>query len=157
MIQKIISGGQTGADRAGLDAAISAGMDYGGWLPKGRNSEDGTVPLKYDKMKELTRGGYPTRTEQNVIDSDGTVIFTFGRPSGGSALTREFAVKHGKPWLHIDLERNNPPSTIQHWTSKWDIKTLNVAGSRESTSPGIYKSVYDILIALIVGHTARRR
>ena len=74
---KIISGAQTGADRAGIDAAIECGVEYGGCLPKGRKAEDGVVPEKYTAMQELARGGYPKRTEQNVIDSDGTVIFTY--------------------------------------------------------------------------------
>ena len=71
-IIKIISGGQTGADIAGVDAAIECNVNYGGCLPKGRKCEDGTVPLSYTEFKELVRGGYPKRTEQNVIDSDGT-------------------------------------------------------------------------------------
>ncbi len=76
MITRIISGAQTGADRAGIDAAIESGIPYGGWIPKGRKAEDGTVPETYTELQELIRGGYPKRTEQNVIDSDGTVIFT---------------------------------------------------------------------------------
>jgi len=70
MITKIISSAQTGADRAGIDAAIESDIPYGGWRPKGRKAEDGTVPDKYTALQELTRGGYPKRTEQKVIDSD---------------------------------------------------------------------------------------
>ncbi|ABW68524.1 putative molybdenum carrier protein [Desulfosudis oleivorans] len=141
-LKKIISGGQTGADRAGLDAAMDAGIEYGGWLPKGRKAEDGIVPARYTKLQELSRGGYPKRTEQNVIDSDGTIIFTFGRLTGGSDLTRQLAEKHGRPWLHIDLTRIADPVTeIQDWLRTNKIKVLNIAGSRESKSPGIYRAV----------------
>lgn len=124
-IEKIISGGQTGADRAGVDAAIESGIPYGGWLPKGRTAEDGTVPEKYSAMQEMNRGGYPKRTEQNVIDSDGTVIFSHGKPVTGSALTIKLARKHQRPWLYIDL------------------------GSRESKAPGIYNQVKDILTQIL--------
>ncbi len=70
MIQKIISGAQTGADRAGIDAAIESGVDYGGWLPHGRKAEDGIVPAKYTKLQEIIGGNYPERTKQNVIDCE---------------------------------------------------------------------------------------
>lgn len=85
MIQKIISGAQTGADRAGIDAANESVIPYGNWKPKGRRAEDGTVPDTYTELQELPRGVYPKRTEQNVIDADGTVIFTYGKLSTGSA------------------------------------------------------------------------
>jgi len=104
MIQKIISGAQTGADRAGIDAAIESGIEYGGWVPEGRKAEDGIVPEKYNKLQEMTRGGYPERTEQNVIDSDGTVIFGYGKLTTGSALTLKLAEQHEKPFRHIDLD-----------------------------------------------------
>ena len=150
MLQKIISGGQTGADRAGLDAAIDTGIEYGGWIPRGRQAEDGIVPEKYTALQELAKGGYSKRTEQNVIDSDGTIIFSFGKLTGGSELTRQVADKHKKPCLHIDLSRDqNPETMIKDWLVKWDIRVLNVAGARESKSPGIYKSVYDVLTAVL--------
>ena len=106
-ITKIISGGQTGADRGGLDAAIVYGVPHGGWCPKGRISEDGTMPLKYD-LKEMTNKNYLKRTEANVVDSDATVIFTQGKLSRGSKRTVYFCQEHGKPWLHIDLDRDEP-------------------------------------------------
>ena len=88
MLKKIISGGQTGADIAGIDAAIASGLSYGGWLPKGRRTEDGPLPETY-ALQEMKTRGYPKRTEQNVIDSDGTVIFVRGKLTGGSDLTRK--------------------------------------------------------------------
>jgi len=146
MIQKIISGAQTGADRAGIDAAIEVGVEYGGWLPKGKKAEDGMVSKKYTKLKEMIRGGYPKRTEQNVIDSDGTVIFTYGKLTKGSAMTKKFAKQHKKPCLHIDLDAvKNPVLDIKDWIVEWDIKILNVAGSSESKAPGLYNQVKDVV------------
>lgn len=86
-ISKIVSGGQTGADRGGLDAAIELGIPHGGWCPKGRKSEDGVIPEKY-LLKEMSSADYLKRTEQNVVDSDATVIFTYGQPTGGSKDSR---------------------------------------------------------------------
>ena len=146
MIQKIISGAQTGADRAGIDAAIESGVDYGGWVPKGRKAEDGIVPEKYTKLQEMTRGGYPKRTEQNVLNSDGTVIFGYGKLTTGSALTLKLAKQHKKPFLHIDLDivKDHVP-IIKDWIVEWDIKVLNVAGRKASKAPEIYDVVKDII------------
>ena len=151
MIQKIISGAQTGADRAGIDAAIEIGVEYGGWLPKGRKTEDGIVPKKkYPKVKEMTTGGYPKRTKQNVIDSDGTVIFTYGELTTGSALTKKIAKQHKKPYLHIDLSIvKDPVFVIKDWIIEWDIKILNVAGRSASKAPKIYDTVKDIINQLL--------
>ena len=150
MIEKIISGGQTGADRAGIDAAIETGIPYGGWLPKGRKAEDGTVPDRYTEMKELTRGGYPKRTEQNVIDSDGTVVFSYGKLKTGSALTRKFAVQHDKPFLYIDLDIDGAHlDVIRQWADEYDIRVLNVAGSRASKHPGIYELVKRLIRSVL--------
>lgn len=100
---KIVSGGQTGADRGGLDAAIYCNMPYGGWCPKGRKAEDGVIPDKYH-LQEHASADYLARTEANVVDSDATVIFTMGVLEGGSKKTAQFAKKHNKPCLHVDLE-----------------------------------------------------
>jgi hypothetical protein len=83
MIKKIVSGGQTGADRAALDFALKFFKPHGGWIPKGHITEDGPLPDKY-QLEEMPTGSYPARTEQNVIDSDGTVIFSRGKPTGGT-------------------------------------------------------------------------
>ena len=146
MIQKIISGGQTGADRAGIDAAIELNIEYGGWVPKGKKAEDGIVPEKYTKLQEMIRDGYPERTEQNVIDSDGTVIFGYGKLTTGSALTRKLAKQYKKPYLHIDLDIvKEPVPVIKDWVIEWDIKILNVAGRKASKAPEIYGVVKDII------------
>ncbi len=146
MIQKIISGAQTGADRAGIDAAIESGIDYGGWLPHGRKAEDGIVPREYTKLQEINGGDYPARTKQNVIDSDGTVIFGYGRLTTGSALTRKLAKQYNKPYLHIDLDIiKEPVPVIKDWIVDQDIKILNVAGRKASKAPGIYDKVKNII------------
>ena len=100
MVKKIISGGQTGADRAALDFAIKHNIPHGGWIPKGRRAEDGPLPERY-QLKEMPTDSYPKSTEQNVIDSDGTVIISHGALTGGSANTAAMARKHGRPWLHL--------------------------------------------------------
>ena len=147
MIKKIISGGQTGADRAALDAAIKLMIPHGGWVPKGRLAEDGPISTKYN-LQEMPTDSYSTSTEQNVIDSDGTLIISHGELTGGSAFTRKMAMKHGKPWYHADL--NKLPSfqaamVIEDWISKNGIETLNVAGPRHSKDPIIYGLVTVIL------------
>ena len=104
MIEKIISGGQTGVDQAALDVAIELNIPHGGWIPKGRKTEDGILPDKY-QLKEMSTASYPKRSEQNILDSNGTLIISHGKLTGGSALTRRLAKKHKKPWLHIDLSK----------------------------------------------------
>lgn len=147
MVSRIISGGQSGVDRAALDVAIDLDIPHGGWVPKGRKAEDGVIPEKY-RMKESPDGGYAGRTERNVIDSDGTLIISRGRLSGGSALTREFAARHGRPWIHIDINTTNAfeaAKTIKIWAARRGIETLNVAGPRASQDPGIYRAAEQIL------------
>lgn len=149
-INKIISGGQTGADIAGVDAAIECGVPYGGWLPKGRKCENGTVSITYTEFKELVRGGYPKRTEQNVIDSDGTVIFSHGKLTTGSALTARLCKQHHRPFFYMNLDiEADYPKQLRDWSIEWDIKSLNVAGSRESKHPGIYDQVKTIMRAVL--------
>ena len=157
MIKKIISGGQTGADRAALDVALMFNIPYGGWIPKGRLSEDGPISEKY-QLREMPTSSYPARTEKNVIDSDGTVIFTHGHLTGGSKLTQELANRHDKPCLHIDLEEITTLQTIpviRGWMSHHGIDVLNVAGSRASKDPVIYSKVFDIIKVLHLTYLLR--
>ena len=147
MIEKIISGGQTGADRAALDAALELGLPHGGWVPKGRLAEDGAIPEKY-KLKEMPTESYPERTEKNVRESDGTLILSHGLLTGGSALTRNLADKHRRPCLSIDLNiipAFKAATLITSWIELHQIKTLNVAGPRASNDPKIYQKAKDIL------------
>ncbi len=146
-LEKIISGGQTGADRAALDFAIDHDMSYGGWVPKGRKTEDGTLPLKYHLL-EMPTGDYSKRTLQNVLDSDGTAIVSHGFLTGGSALTREFAIQHKKHWIHIDLNELSLPDAagkFSFWLKEKEIKVLNVAGPKAGKDPKIYEAVLLLL------------
>ena len=147
MLKKIISGGQSGADIAGIDAAIANGIPYGGWLPKGRRTEDGSLDCRY-QLQEMKTQGYPKRTEQNVKDSDGTVIFVQGKLTGGSDLTRKYAIKHNKPWLHINstlFSAQEAVAMLEDWVKKEGVSVLNVAGRCASKDP----QIYDITFAII--------
>jgi hypothetical protein len=152
-IKRIISGGQTGADRGGLDAAIELGIPHGGWCPKGRRAEDGPIPPRY-RLRETPSSDYPERTEQNVLAAQGTVVFTFGRPEGGSALTIRLAERHEKPVIHVDLKKLAPAEAagrLRAWIAKHGISILNVAGSRESKAAGMMKLVQSIVTAAFAG------
>ena len=150
MLKKIISGGQTGVELAALDVAINFGIDHGGWIPKGRRTEAGKLPDKY-MLKEMPTSSYPKKTEQNIIDSDGTLIISHGKLTGGSLLTSLMAREHKKELLHIDLEINRGFSAaqlIQAWIVLNNIKVLNVAGPRASEDPYIYENAVRLLKAV---------
>jgi hypothetical protein len=147
MIKKIISGGQTGADRAAFDVAIKLNIPHGGWIPKGRQTEDGTLPDKYN-MKEIPTESYPARTEKNVIASDGTLIITRGKLTGESDYTRKMTLRHHKQLLGIDLNQTNhydAASLIASWIRMQRVEILNVAGPRAGKDPKIYDDVFKIL------------
>ena len=146
-VTKIVSGGQTGADRAALDFAIEHGFDHGGWCPQGRPAENGLIPKKY-LLQELPGGGYRQRTKQNVIDSDGTLILNYGELDGGSLETLRFAEKLNKPYLVVQLENGiseKKTDAVRNWLQKTPINVLNIAGPRESKRPGIYRLAYELL------------
>ncbi|MEA2013482.1 MAG: putative molybdenum carrier protein [Verrucomicrobiota bacterium] len=151
-IIKIVSGGQTGADRGGLDAAIELRVTHGGWCPKGRLSEDGSIPLKYNQ-KENTNKNYLKRTEKNVVDSSSTIILTVGKLKGGSKRTADFAEQYKRPCLVIDVNNNRKEiiSEIVEWLENLHDSeiVLNVAGSRGSKAPNLQKDVKEILIAVL--------
>jgi len=147
MITRILSGGQTGADRAALDFAIKHHIPHGGWLPKGRKTEDGTLPEKYI-LQEMPTPDYSKRTKQNVLDSDGTLIVSHGFLTGGSALTEFLAEEHNKPYLHIDLNllsMQEAAQIINQWIQSYKLKVLNVAGPRASKDPKIYQAIMNLL------------
>ena len=158
MLKKIISGGQTGADRAALDAAIGLNLDHGGWVPKGRRAEDGSVPDRYH-LQEMPTDSYPRRTEKNVQEADATLILTHGPATGGSRLTRELAVRHQRNQLHIDLLRTPAFKAIRmisDWIDENGIEVLNVAGSSASKDPAIYDKTLQILTGVYWLDQSRR-
>jgi hypothetical protein len=134
---RIISGGQTGVDRAALDIARELSLPSGGWCPKGRRAEDGPIDPSYP-LKETESSSYPVRTDKNVLDSDGTLILTRGNLKGGTALTRKLARAAYKPYLIVNLFDEEKPQIVLEWARRYKISLLNVAGPRESEAPGIY-------------------
>lgn len=133
--------------RATLDTSIKIGIDHGGYIPKGRKTEDGVLPEKY-QLEEMPTASYPKRTEKNTLDSDGTLILSCGKLTGGLALTRKLAKKHEKPWVHVDLDKLSlldAVKIIKAWIDRHDIEILNVAGPRASKSPSIYAETVNIL------------
>lgn len=151
-VRRIVSGGQTGADRGGLDAAIELGLAHGGWCPRGRRAEDGAIPDCY-ALQETDDDTYESRTERNVIESDATVLLTYGAPSGGSALTAELARRHRRPLLALDLAAVDEPAAaarLRAWLAEHAVDTLNVAGSRASKSPELAAAVRRVLCAALL-------
>lgn len=144
---RIVSGGQTGVDRAALDVAIALGIEHGGWCPAGRLSEDGSIPSRY-QLQETQSPDYPVRTEQNVIDSDATLILYRQKLKGGTLLTRKICDRAFKPYLLIRLDRDTH-QTVRRWLLDQRPRTLNVAGPRESTCQGIYEQSFEFLLAAL--------
>jgi len=152
VVEKIVTGGQTGADRAALDVAVELGLSTGGWIPRGRRAEDGAVPERYDCLVEADSDAYDHRTELNVRDSDATVVFAFGAPGGGSALTARLARELGKPLLTLDLERCSFDEAVEQlasWLAEARPRVLHVAGPRASWQPRIGEATASILRAAI--------
>ena len=156
-LKKIVSGGQTGADRAALDFAMRHGIDHGGWCPQGRRAEDGPVDERY-RLQETPARHYAVRTRWNVRDSDGTlVVTTNGSPTGGTALTLEYAASLGRPCLHVHPAAADPEQptavavqladALQKFLAKHQIATLNVAGPRASHQPEVGRLVDELLTA----------
>jgi putative molybdenum carrier protein len=144
---KIVSGGQTGADRAALDWAIANGVEHGGWCPRGRKAEDGAIARRY-RLRETPSDRYSQRTEWNVRDSDGTVILSLGDPlTGGSKRTAELAEQYGKPWLHVSRRSNGGDAAdrLRRFMAETGIRVLNVAGPRASTEPHVGEFVSQVL------------
>ena len=160
LIEKIVSGGQTGVDRGAIEAALEAGFPYGGLIPKGRLAEDGIVPEKFDQMEVAPRKDYRFRTEWNVVHSDATLIISRGTWSydvrreeltGGTLRTKDFAVSHGKPRLVIFTQ---DIGKVVEWIAGLAAErgrgiVLNVAGPRESKCPGIQASTKQFISTLL--------
>ncbi len=143
----IRSGGQTGADRGALDAALAINVECHGWCPEGRQAEDGRIPDRYPVV-ELKGAGYRQRTLRNVTDSDGTVIIYFGVPTGGTEQTLAFCIKEKTPYLLIDateLSMERAAERIEGFVHKYSIDDLNVAGPRAGGEPMAYSYAFDVI------------
>ena len=150
---RIVSGGQTGVDRAALDVALLLGFEIGGWCPRGRRAEDGPISENYP-LTETAGADYSRRTVANVRDSDATLVLSRGQLSGGTALTRDTARTRRKPFLVLDL-RTATPDDAAAWIKGQAISVLNVAGPRESAAPGIYEEASSYL-RRVLGSVAAR-
>jgi len=153
-IEKILSGGQTGSDRAGLDWAIAQGIAHGGWCPQGRLASDGVLPAQY-LLQETESAGYRQRTKRNVQDSDGTLIVNRGELTGGTLLTQQLARKLGKPCHVVDAGNglnDEVAIAVLQWLADHHIRILNIAGPRESKQAGIYAETIQILDAIQTFH-----
>ena len=152
VLSKIVSGGQTGVDQAALEAAIAMGLDHGGWCPSGRRSERGPIPAKYQLIETFERN-YTVRTEKNVVDSDATMILFRKKLTGGTLLTERLTLKHDRPVLCVDLDQEDAfeesIDRIATWLERFAIRTLNVAGPRESTSRGIQSQAEEFIRRLL--------
>jgi hypothetical protein len=147
--RRVVSGGQTGVDRAALDVARSLGLAHGGFCPRGRRAEDGAIPARYALVETPSRS-YAERTLWNVRDSDATLVLHRGPLRGGSALTLRLARRLGRPHLALDLgAQDDPAGIIRAWLSVLRPAVLNVAGPRESTAPGIGGSARAVLLAAL--------
>jgi hypothetical protein len=148
LFTKIVSGGQTGVDRAALDVSLEWGLPCGGWCPQGRRAEDGPIDSRYPLM-ETPLPDYPQRTEWNVRDADGTLVLTRGRRKGGTALTIAVARRLAKPYLVVNLNKKPMVEKVRDWAAGRQIRVLNVAGPRESENPGIYEQAVQFLRQLL--------
>lgn len=154
-LEKVVSGGQTGVDRAALDVALELKLLCGGWCPKGRRAEDGTIPVKY-QLQESPTANYAERTALNVKESDGTLILSRGPLRGGTALTKAFAERYRRPCLVVDL-REATPHQVRDWLVAQAIRVLNVAGPRESSQPGIARQAATFLRMLLAQTNPKRK
>lgn len=151
-IKKIVSGGQTGTDRAALDFALENGIETGGYIPKNRRAEDGRISENYPNLLETETEDYAERTRLNVINSDATLILSHVKLAGGSLLTRKLAEDYEKPFLHVDfsvLGMEKAAEKARNWLASINCKTLNVAGPRASEDAAIYEKTKQLLTELI--------
>lgn len=161
LVAKILSGGQTGVDRAALDVALALGIPCGGWCPRDRRAEDGVLPDRYP-LTETPSDDYAQRTEWNVRDADGTLVLARGEVTGGTGYTIEQARRRGKPCLVVDLAQAPAAEPVRAWVERHQVRVVNVAGSRESQRPGIYAEAVTflrtllagVLMMMVVGHAA---
>lgn len=151
MIESVVSGGQTGVDRAALDAALAVGMACGGWCPRGRRAEDGEIADHYP-LRETPSPRYIERTGRNVRDSDGTLVLAWGEPTGGTRTTIRAARSIGRPCLQVDLADDAAETDVDRilsWVADNDVRVVNVAGPRESSRPGVYDRARVLIDAVL--------
>lgn len=146
----IVSGGQTGVDRAALDVALDLDLPRRGWCPRGRRAEDGPIDSRYP-LKETPSPAYQQRTAWNVRDSDGTLILHRGVLGGGTGYTVRVARRLGRPLHLVELGAGTEVSAVRDWLTAHAIRVLNVAGPRESTHPGIGAEAAAFLRRLLSG------
>jgi hypothetical protein len=149
-LQRIISGGQTGVDRAALDFAIENHIECGGWCPKGRRAEDGIIPGHYP-LKETSSHQYEERTRKNVEESDGLLVFLLNKPDTGTYKAIDYAEKLDKPVyvVHLTMNTEDQQTGLMDMLEENNIKTVNIVGPRESNSPGIYQRTKEFLNSLL--------
>ncbi len=148
-LRKIVSGGQSGVDRAALDLALEHGIDCGGWCPRGRIAEDGPISAKYP-LEETPSDLVEQRTEWNVRDSDATLIIGFGALKNGTLLTLEMTKKYGKPCRCVFYDQEINAAEFKSWLLENNVQTLNIAGPRESSRDGgVYGTARQIIESLI--------
>lgn len=153
MLTRIVSGGQTGVDRAALDTALALGLSCGGWCPKGRRAEDGAIPARYP-LTETESPGYPVRTRRNVRDSDATLVLNVGPLEGGTQYTANVAAELKRPCLVVQLETPPPIERVHEWLERHAVAVLNVAGPREGKRPGAYRLARAFLERLLGSRAA---
>ena len=148
-LEKVISGGQTGVDRAALDVALELQLPCGGRCPRGRRAEDGPIPDRYP-LEETESAAYIERTRLNLADADATLVLTFGRIDRGTRATIRIAADLGKPCRTLDLGGPPEPDVVTDWLAETGARIVNVAGPRESRAPGIYAAAAAYLRTLLV-------
>ncbi|WP_036515782.1 putative molybdenum carrier protein [Nevskia soli] len=149
-LKAIVSGGQTGVDRAALDAARCSGLEARGWCPAGRRAEDGAISPEYLLIETPSRG-YRQRTKWNVRDSDATLILYRGEMTGGTALTVKFAAELGRPVLAVELGQADA-GAVRRWLGENHVTILNIAGPKETKNPAIYAEAREFLrLVLLAG------